>query len=56
MFKNLQGELSRLVNTQSISVPHESDSDGFPGKECPDEKCLFQFKIHPDDWTNIVRD
>ncbi len=56
MFKNLQREISRLANTTSISVPLESDADGFYDKECPDEKCLFQFKIYGDDWTNIVRD
>ncbi|CAM3885567.1 hypothetical protein G6L26_007085 [Agrobacterium radiobacter] len=56
MFKNLQRELNRLANTSSISIPLESDSDGFFDKECPDQKCLFQFKIHTEDWKNIVRD
>jgi len=56
MFKNLQRELNCLASTSSISIPLESDSDGFFDKECPDEKCLFQFKIHAEDWKNIVRD
>ena len=56
MFKNLQRELGRLANTSSISVPLESDADGFYDRECPDEKCLFQFKIYGEDWTNVVRD
>ncbi|KPX59208.1 hypothetical protein LCH33_000041 [Pseudomonas amygdali] len=56
MFENLQKELRRLAATQQVSVPIESDAEGYTDKECPAEACLFQFKIHSDDWTNIVRD
>jgi hypothetical protein len=56
MFDNLQKELRRLAATQQVSVPIESDAEGYIDKECPTEACLFQFKIYGDDWTNIVRD
>lgn len=56
MFDNLQKELRRLAATQRVSVPIESDAEGYIDKECPAEACLFQFKIYSDDWTNIVRD
>lgn len=56
MFKNLQRELERLEREQRISVPIESDSEGYLDKECPSKPCLFLFKVHGDDWSNIVRD
>lgn len=56
MFENLQKELRRLAATQQVAVPIEGDAEGYVDKECPAEACLFQFKIHGDDWKNIVRD
>lgn len=56
MFENLQRELERLGRMKEISVPIETDSEGCLVKECPSEPCLFLFKIHGDDWSNIVRD
>ena len=56
MFENLQKELERLGRMTEISVPIEADSEGYFDKECPSEPCLFLFKIHGDDWSNIVRD
>ena len=56
MFDNLIKELDKLSKTQTISVPLEADSEGYVDKECPAEKCLFNFKIHGDDWSAIVRD
>ena len=57
MLKNLQKEMERLARAQqSISVPIESDAEGYLDKECPDDRCLFQFKIYEDDWKDIVRD
>jgi hypothetical protein len=55
MFKNLQRELERLGRMKEISVPVEPDTDGYLDKECPSEPCLFPFKIHDDDWSNIAR-
>lgn len=56
MFKNLQNELKRIGETTSISVPLDSDAEAYLDKECPDDKCLFQFKIFEQDWKDIVRD
>jgi RNA polymerase subunit RPABC4/transcription elongation factor Spt4 len=56
MFENLQRELQRLAKLQQIEVPIESDAEGFSDKECPAEACLFQFKVHSDDWKDLVRD
>lgn len=56
MFKNLQRELERLGRMKEISVPIKLDAEGYLDKECPSEPCLFLFKIHGDDWSNIVRD
>jgi uncharacterized Zn finger protein (UPF0148 family) len=55
MFENLQRELERLGRLKELSVPIEADSEGFFDKECPSEPCFFLFKIHGDDWSNIVR-
>ncbi|TBC88997.1 hypothetical protein [Rhizobium ruizarguesonis] len=41
MFKNLQEEMRRLAARQTMSVPLESDAEGYFDKECPDENCLF---------------
>lgn len=56
MFENLQRELRHFAETKEISVPLEGDVEGYADKECPAKKCLFQFKIHSEDWKNIVRD
>ena len=37
-------------------MPVESDSEGYVDKECPNDSCLFLFKIHGEDWSNIVKD
>lgn len=56
MFENLQRELERLSGTTQVTVPLEADPEGYIDKECPSPTCLFQFKIHSDDWKAIVRD
>lgn len=56
MFENLQRELRRLSELQQVEVPLEGDADGFVDKECPAEACLFQFKVHSDDWKGLVRE
>lgn len=56
MFENLQRELQRLAKLQQVEVPLESDIEGYADKECPAEACLFPFKVHGDDWKNLVKD
>jgi RNA polymerase subunit RPABC4/transcription elongation factor Spt4 len=55
MFKNVLRALEEFKSGK-ISVPIESDKDGYIDRECPSEECLYQFKIHAEDWKNIVRD
>jgi len=56
MFENLIRELESLGETTQVSIPIEPDSEGFYDKECPVNDCCFQFKVHTEDWGNIVRD
>lgn len=56
MFKKLQRELQKFGQLKEISVPIEPDAEGYLDKECPSEPCYFLFKVHSDDWANIVRD
>lgn len=56
MFDNLQRELRRLSALQEVEVPLEGDAEGYADKECPAPACLFQFKIHGEDWKTLVRD
>ena len=56
MFEKILQELRQLERVQKISIPISPDSDGYIDKECPDEKCLFQFKVHNEDWTNLFHE
>jgi uncharacterized Zn finger protein (UPF0148 family) len=55
MFDKLINELNRLNNFQ-VSVPIDVDEDGYFDRECPDNECLFQFKVNDEDWKNIFKD
>lgn len=54
MFEESQRALRRLGATTSLSVPISGDADGYLDRECPSEACLFQFKIHGEDWKGKV--
>jgi len=56
MFKKLIKELEQLEKLKEISVPIESDCDGFLDKECPNDECLFQFKVDENDWEKLFND
>lgn len=45
-----------MSDESEISFPVETDEHGYMDRECPSETCMFAFKIHEDDWSNIVRD
>lgn len=55
MFDKLLRELKALESTK-VSIPLETDADGYFDKECPAENCLFGFKVHGEDWKAIIRD
>jgi len=56
MFEELLRELERLGQEKSISIPIKPDADGYIDKECPNEECKYQFKVHGEDWSNIFKD
>ena len=56
MFDEVLRELRRLEQPQRIPVSMLSDEDGYFDRECPSPECLFQFKIHEEDWRDKVRD
>ena len=56
MFEETIRALRRFEGTTSVSVSISDDEEGYFDRECPSEECLFQFKIHWEDWTVKVRD
>jgi Zn finger protein HypA/HybF involved in hydrogenase expression len=54
MFEELKKVLERL-NGQSVSIPIESDENGYIDKQCPSEDCEFIFKVKKEDWLNISK-
>jgi len=56
MFEDLLNELEELGRMKQISVPIEADKDGYLDRECPNEECLFQFKVDEQDWKDIFKD
>lgn len=56
MFDELQRTLRRLDGVTKLSVSFPSDADGYFDRECPSTECMFQFKVHEEDWRDKVRD
>jgi hypothetical protein len=56
MFEETIRALKRLEGQTTVSVPMTDDAEGYFDRECPSEECLFQFKVHGDDWKAKVRD
>ena len=56
MFEKLRKELKELERTNQISVPIVADKDGYFDRECPNEECMFQFKVYGKDWENLFKD
>lgn len=54
MFDELLCELKRLEQGVTVSVPVETDADGYYDKECPSSECLASFKVHSEDWAELV--
>lgn len=55
MFENLLRELSSLSGS-GISVSIPTDAEGYLDRECPNDRCLFGFKVECKDWQNRVAD
>jgi uncharacterized Zn finger protein (UPF0148 family) len=56
MFERLLRELKELERIKQISVPIEADQDGYLDKECPNDDCIFQFKVDENDWEKLFKD
>ena len=55
MFEDLIRTLENL-DGRKVSVEIPADPEGYFDRACPSESCLFEFKIHEDDWKDKVRD
>ncbi|MFC1678703.1 hypothetical protein ACFL2T_00585 [Elusimicrobiota bacterium] len=55
MFDELQRRLKKL-DQEKIVIPVELDAEGFIDRECPSDRCRFQFKVLNEDWKNICKD
>ncbi|MEN6334144.1 MAG: hypothetical protein ABFE01_07765 [Phycisphaerales bacterium] len=44
MFDDLIRELKRMER-EPVRLPVNTDADGYSDRECPNEECLFQFKV-----------
>jgi hypothetical protein len=56
MFEETSRLLQQLKSGMQINIPIREDERGFLDKECPNSECLFQFKVHAEDWKQIFRD
>lgn len=54
--RRLSDRLRQLERGMTLSFQVDLDEDGFLDKECPNDGCLFAFKVHADDWRDICRD
>lgn len=55
MFKNFLRELEE-IDGMKLSIPVEADENGYFDRECPDEECMFVFKVHEVDLKNNFKD
>lgn len=56
MFDDLIKKMKELESGLTVSVPVRTDDEGYLDRECPNEACLFQFKVFEQDWKDICRD
>ena len=56
MFNELRGELRRLEGTNQISVPIQTDDAGYLDRQCHAEECMFDFKVHLEDWDERIQE
>jgi hypothetical protein len=57
MFEDLLNTISGLDGSKvEVPISAEPDEQGYIDRECPAEECTFTFKVHGEDWRDIVRD
>lgn len=55
MFDDLIKRFKKL-ESEGVEVPMQADPEGYFDRECPNNLCLFQFKIFFEDWQSICKD
>lgn len=45
-----------LEDISKMEIPIIADKNGMIDRQCPKEECKSLFKVHKDDWLNILRD
>lgn len=53
IFDELEKEIKKLERGVYLHIPLRADEEGFIDRECPSENCLFQFKVHCEDWKKL---
>ncbi|MBQ4915498.1 hypothetical protein J8L85_13670 [Maribacter sp. MMG018] len=56
MLKKMERFQQDIENISKISIPITPDKNGMIDRQCPKSECESLFKIHKEDWLNIVRD
>tara|TARA_R110002111_G_scaffold174877_2_gene240431 strand:- start:239 stop:1207 length:969 start_codon:yes stop_codon:yes gene_type:complete len=56
MIKKLDKFQKNIEKISNISIPIIPDKNGMIDRQCPKSECESLFKIHREDWLNIVRD
>lgn len=56
MFDRTLRELDRLKHGMTISLPVPADEKGYVDKECPNQECLYVFKVSEADWRELFKD
>jgi hypothetical protein len=46
--------VTRKLGETGLQVGIPMDAEGYLDRECPAPACEFEFKVHGDDWRNIV--
>lgn len=55
MFEDILKELKKCEKIE-LSIPVETDDEGYFDKECPNAECKFEFKIHESNWEHIDKE
>ena len=56
VFEEMSRELRRLQGAHQIPVSLQSDEDGYIARQCHAEECMFEFKVHVEDWRDKIHE
>ena len=52
----MRRELRRLEGTNQVSVAIQTDDDGYFDRQCHAQECMFEFKVHIEDWHEKIQE